>query len=68
MALIAHYPLNGDTKDYSGYGRHGIATSVEWIDGKTGLSAKLDGNQTTKKVGSLQEKLKNKKDGQEWSM
>lgn len=43
MALIAHYPLNGDTKDYSGYGRHGTATSVEWIDGKTGLSAKLDG-------------------------
>ena len=43
MALIAHYPLNGDTKDYSGYGRHGTATSVEWIDGKTGLSAKLAG-------------------------
>ena len=43
MALIAHYPLNGDTKDYSGYGRHGTATSVEWIEGKTGLSAKLAG-------------------------
>lgn len=35
MALIAHYPLNGDTKDYSGYGNdltsHGYIPSDEFI-------------------------------------
>lgn len=35
MALIAHYPLNGDTKDYSGYGNdltpHGYIPSDDFI-------------------------------------
>ena len=35
MALIAHYPLNGDAKDYSGYGNdltpHGYIPSDEFI-------------------------------------
>lgn len=44
MALIAHYPLNGDTKDYSGYGNDGVSTgAVVSNTGKIGGSYKFDG-------------------------
>ena len=28
MALIAHWPLNGNTDDYSGNGNHGVNNGV----------------------------------------
>ena len=44
MALIAHYPLNGDTKDYSGYGNDGVNIgAVVSNTGKIGGCYKFDG-------------------------
>lgn len=44
MALIAHYPLNGDTKDYSGYGNDGTAVGdTDFImDGKIGEAVRFN--------------------------
>ena len=39
MSLIAWYPLNGDTKDYSGNGNDIDSGTPSWVDGKIGLAA-----------------------------
>ena len=44
MSLIAHYKLDGNVNDYSGYGRHGINHgALVNEDGKIGKCYKLDG-------------------------
>ena len=40
--LIAHYPLNGDARDY--FGNDGTSTNVTWVDGKIGQAAEFNGN------------------------
>ena len=42
MSLIAHYPLNGDARDY--FGNNGVETNVTYTDGKIGQAAEFNGN------------------------
>ena len=41
MALIAHWPLNGDTNDISGNGLHGTPTNITYSAGKIGQAASI---------------------------
>jgi len=42
MSLIAHYPLNGDARDY--FGNDGTPTNVTWVDGKIGQAGLFNGS------------------------
>lgn len=42
MALIAHWPLNGNTNDISGNGLHGTPTNITYGAGKIGQAASFD--------------------------
>lgn len=53
MALIAHYPLNGDTKDYSGYGKDGVARAPVWVDGKIGKAIEMPSASDWISVGTI---------------
>ena len=44
MALIAHWPLNGNTEDYTGNGNHGTSTNITYSDGKIGLAGEFNGS------------------------
>ena len=41
MSLIAHYPLNGDARDY--FGNNGVETNVTYTAGKIGQAAEFNG-------------------------
>lgn len=47
MALIAHWPLNGNTNDISGFGKHGSAngTLTSSTAGKIGLTYIFENNE-----------------------
>lgn len=46
MSLIAHYPLNGDAKDY--FGNDGTPSNVSWVDGKFGFAS--SSNNTSSRI------------------
>jgi len=43
MALIAWYPLDGNTEDYTVNQNHGTATNVSWVNGKIGQAGSFNG-------------------------
>jgi hypothetical protein len=43
MALIAHWPLNGNTNDISGNGYNGTPTNITYAAGKIGQAASFNG-------------------------
>ena len=44
MSLLAHYKLNGDVNDASGYGHDGTPTDVSWTTGKIGDCGSFNGS------------------------
>lgn len=44
MSLIAWYPLNGNTNDYSGNNLNGIASNLTYVEGKIGQAASFNGS------------------------
>jgi hypothetical protein len=44
MALIAHWPLNGNTNDVSGNGYDGTPTNITYVAGKIGQAASFNGS------------------------
>jgi hypothetical protein len=44
MALIAHWPLNGNTNDISGNGYNGTPTNITYAAGKIGQAASFNGS------------------------
>ncbi|NBT49714.1 MAG: LamG domain-containing protein, partial [Actinobacteria bacterium] len=54
--LVAYYPFNGNTQDYSGYGRHAVnfgATLTEGINGQSRDAYHFDGNQSYMTVSQI---------------
>ena len=47
--LIAHYPLNGDARDY--FGNDGTSTNVTWVDGKIGQAGSFNGTSSSIDTG-----------------
>lgn len=46
--LLAHYPLDADTFDTSGYGRHGVPSDApQWVMGPVGSALRLDATYVT---------------------
>ena len=41
--LVAYYPFDGDTRDYSGNGNHGTNSGAIFVAGKKGQALKFDG-------------------------
>jgi hypothetical protein len=44
MALIAHWPLNGNTNDISGFNNNGTPTNVTYTTGKIGQAGSFNGS------------------------
>ena len=42
--LVAYYPFDGDAKDYSGLGNHGVNYGAELTTGRKGQAYKFDGS------------------------
>ncbi|NHZ84580.1 MAG: choice-of-anchor C family protein [Planctomycetia bacterium] len=51
--LVAYYPFNGDTKDYSGNGNHGTNNGAIFVSGVSGKALEFDGNDYVKVVGNV---------------
>jgi len=43
MSLIAHYKLDGNALDSSGYDHNGISYNINWVNGKIGQSGEFNG-------------------------
>lgn len=43
MSLVGWWKLDGNADDSSGYGNHGTANGVSWVDGKIGQCGSFDG-------------------------
>ncbi len=41
--LVVYWPLDGDAKDASGHGHHGVIQGAKWVDGVAGKAAEFDG-------------------------
>jgi hypothetical protein len=53
MALIAHWPLNGNTNDISGSGLNGIPTNITYTNGKIGQAASFNGTDSMVEVSNF---------------
>lgn len=45
QGLVAYYPFDGDTKDYSGYDNHGTPTNVGFLEGRFGQALEVKGGE-----------------------
>jgi hypothetical protein len=53
MALIAHWPLNGNTNDISGNGYNGTPTNITYVAGKIGQAASFNGTTSVVDLSSF---------------
>jgi hypothetical protein len=53
MALIAHWPLNGNTNDVSGNGYDGTPTNITYVAGKIGQAASFNGTNSVSTVNNF---------------
>jgi len=53
MALIAHWPLNGNTNDITKNGHDGTPTSITYVNGKIGEAASFNGTTSYLNVDSV---------------
>jgi len=51
MSLIAHYPLNGNARDY--FGNNGTPTDITWVTGKLGQAADFNGTSSLVDMGDV---------------
>jgi|AntRauTorcE11897_2_1112592.scaffolds.fasta_scaffold06145_7 hypothetical protein len=47
MALVAHYKLDGNANDSSGYENDGSPSGVSWTNGKISQAAQMDSGSIT---------------------